>query len=167
MKNILLTGMSGTGKSTVIHTLAAQGYKAIDADYEGFSKWVPVTDDADIAGQPVEANRDWVWDEDRMEALLSAEGPDLLFIGGCSPNMGKFMHYFDHVILLSAPTAVISERLLARTNNPYGKTADELTRVLELVETVEPLLRKAADYEINTNTELEKVIAQVLQIALS
>ena len=32
MKRVLLTGMSGTGKSTVINELAARGYKAVDID---------------------------------------------------------------------------------------------------------------------------------------
>lgn len=32
MKRVLLTGMSGTGKSSVIEALAALGYKAVDTD---------------------------------------------------------------------------------------------------------------------------------------
>lgn len=37
MKRVLLTGMSGTGKSTVIRELAARGYRAIDAGDAGWS----------------------------------------------------------------------------------------------------------------------------------
>jgi energy-coupling factor transporter ATP-binding protein EcfA2 len=37
MKRILLTGMSGTGKSSVIRELAGLGYKAIDADSDEWS----------------------------------------------------------------------------------------------------------------------------------
>ena len=40
MKRVLLTGMSGIGKSTVIAALAARGYKAIDADADEWSHWV-------------------------------------------------------------------------------------------------------------------------------
>jgi hypothetical protein len=40
MKRILLTGMSGTGKSSVIHALADLGYKAIDTD-EGWCEQLP------------------------------------------------------------------------------------------------------------------------------
>ena len=34
MSNILLTGMSGTGKTAVIRALAVRGYRAIDTDEE-------------------------------------------------------------------------------------------------------------------------------------
>lgn len=58
MKRILLTGMSGTGKSTVISELAARGYKAVDADSDEFSQWVEVESAAGAEVTPVEGNRD-------------------------------------------------------------------------------------------------------------
>ncbi len=164
MKRILLTGMSGTGKSTVIRELAARGYIAVDADTDEFSEWVECTDDGEY-GAPVEAGRDWMWREDRVQALLSTEGADILFVSGCAANMGKFVPQFDVVILLSAPADVIVERLATRTNNPYGKRPGEIARVLELVETVEPLLRRIAGREIDTSARLEDVVATVLRLA--
>jgi dephospho-CoA kinase len=167
VKRILLTGMSGTGKSTIIDELATRGYKAVDADCDEFSQWVEFTDDSDPFGSPVEVNRDWVWREDRIQNLLSTEDTDVLFLSGCAANMPKFLPQFDHVILLSAPAVVIVERLCARTNNPYGKRPDEIARVLDLVERVEPLLRRAADHEIDTSAPLEDVVASVLRLVQS
>ena len=162
MKRILLTGMSGTGKSTVIGALAARGYKAVDADSDVFSAWVEVSDDAEVPGSPVEPDRDWVWHEDRMQDLLDTEDADVLFVSGCAPNMGKFLHQFDHVVLLRAPVDVIVARLGTRTNNPYGKHPDEVARVLQLLQTVEPLLRRAAGHEIDTSASLDEVVATLL-----
>ncbi len=164
MKRILLTGMSGTGKSTVIRELAARGYKAVDVDCNEFSEWVEVTPDSVTGGSPVEVDRDWVWREDRIQNLLSTEDTDVLFLSGCAQNMGKFIRQFDHVVLLSAPAEVIVERLATRTNNPYGKHPDEVARVLGLVEHIEPLLRRAADHEIDTRAGLEEVVATVLRL---
>lgn len=165
MKRILLTGMSGTGKSTVISELAARGYKAVDADCDEFSQWVQVNGEADVSVPPVEAGRDWVWREDRIQDLLSTEDTDVLFLSGCAENMPKFFPQFDSIVLLSAPADIIVERLRTRTSNQYGKHPDEIVRVLDLVESVEPLLRRAAGHEIDTSVSLEKVVATVLRLA--
>ncbi|CAN5789358.1 hypothetical protein BH23CHL2_BH23CHL2_23670 [soil metagenome] len=108
--------------------------------------------------------QDWVWREDRIQELLSTEDADILFFAGTSPNQGKFYPQFDQVILLSAPAEVIVERLTRRTNNPFGKRPGELDRTLKLLDSVEPLLRKGADYEVDASAPLDEVIAEVLRI---
>ena len=167
MKRILLTGMSGTGKSTVVDALAARGHKAVDADSDEYSEWVEILDDSGTPGSPVEPDRDWVWREDRIHELLSTDDADVLFLSGCAANMGKFLPQFDYIVLLSAPANVIVERLRTRTNNPYGKRPDEVARVLDLVETVEPLLRNVAGHEIDTSACLDDVVATVLRLVQS
>jgi shikimate kinase len=159
--------MSGTGKSTLIGQLATRGYKALDADSDEYSEWAEVSGDSDMPGSPVEPDRDWVWREDRIQELLSTEDGDVLFLSGCAPNMGKFLPQFDHVVLLSAPADVIVERLSTRTNNSYGKHPEQVARVLSLLETVEPLLRRSAGHEIDTSAPLDDVVAAVLRLAQS
>ena len=56
------------------------------------------------------------------------------------------------------------ERLQTRTNNEYGKSPLELSRFLEDVETVEPLLRRAADHEVRTTAPLDDVVATILRL---
>ncbi len=167
MKRILLTGMSGTGKSTVIGNLAARGYKAVDADCDEFSQWVEVEGSADAEVTPVDGNRDWVWREDRIQDLLSSEDADVLFVSGCAENMPKFYPQFDLIVLLSAPISVVEQRLHTRTTNQYGKRPHEVARVLSLVASVEPLLRRAAKYEIDTSAPLEEVVATLLRLVQS
>lgn len=115
MKRVLITGMSGTGKSTLIGELAARGYKAVDTDSDEWSEWVNIVGDSP-AGRIAEP--DWIWREDRIQRLLSTEDADVLFVSGCKSNQPKFYGQFDHIVLLSAPAGVIIERLATRTNNP-------------------------------------------------
>lgn len=168
MKRILLTGMSGTGKSTLVRELTARGYQAIDTDYDGWSHWVDVRTGRPTSppapGEHGWEERDWVWREERMQRLLSTEDADVLFVAGTSVNQGKFHAQFDHIILLSAPADVILERLASRTNNPYGTTPRSRARVLEHLETVEPRLRKAATHEIDSAAPLEEIVERILQI---
>jgi hypothetical protein len=87
---------------------------------------------------------------------------------GCASdveNQGLFYDRFDHVVLLSAPLDVLRDRLRARTNNPYGKTPEQLAEVMRYVETVEPLLRAGATLELDAErpvSELSDVIERLL-----
>jgi len=161
VKRVLLTGMSGTGKSSVIAEMATRGYKAVDTDYGGLSELVSVSLDEPTGLDP---GQDWVWREDRIQALLSATDAEVLFLSGCSPNQGTFYPQFDHVVLLTAPAHVIVERLATRTTNPYGKRPEEVARVLEMLRTVEPLLRRGAGHVVETSGPLDQVVAEVLRL---
>lgn len=167
MKRILITGISGVGKSTVTEALAARGVKAVDADSPAYSEWVAVSDEADQYGPPVEPGRDWAWRDDRIEALLATEDAPAVVISGTSPTMGRFISRFDHIVLLSAPVAVIAERLRTRTTNDYGKLPGEAARVLAQKESIEPLLRRIATHEIDTQAPLNEVVATILNLLAS
>ena len=149
VKRVLLTGMSGTGKSSVIEALAARGYKAVDTDHG----WC----------EPLPDGRQQ-WREDAIERLLATEDADVLFVAGCEENQVRFHPQFDVIILLSAPADVLAERLVSRTGNPYGKRPGEFRRVFDDLRVVEPLLRKAADHEIRTTMPLSDVVTAVLRM---
>lgn len=105
------------------------------------------------------------WREDAIGRLLNAEDADVLFVAGCEENQVRFHPRFDLIILLSAPGEVLAERLASRTTNSFGRAPGELDRVLEDLQAVEPLLRKAATYEVRTTVPLGNVVAEVLRLA--
>jgi shikimate kinase len=159
---VLITGMSGTGKSAVIQELAARGYRAFDLDTPEWSEWV----DADPSDLLTPAKgKDWIWREDRVRALLSEPAPGVLFVSGCAENMDRLFPLIDLVILLSAPTATIMERLEARSSSGFGHTAEQRAKVARLVSTIEPLLRESADYEIDTNKPIHAAVDEILRLS--
>lgn len=106
VKRVLLTGMPGTGKSSVAQDLAARGFKAAGID-AGWSEPLPG------GGQR--------WREDAIATLLASEDTDVLFVADCEQNQARFHARFDHIVLPSALREALLERLTARTGNPHGK----------------------------------------------
>jgi shikimate kinase len=149
VQRILITGMSGTGKSTILGELAARGQTTVDTDYGGWTERV---------------GNEWLWREDRIATLLSTDDAGVLFVSGTVRNQSKFYGRFDHVVLLSAPAAVMSDRLRSRVNNPYGKHPQELAEILDFKQTVEPALRRAADLEIDTTAPVDEVVRRILRL---
>lgn len=160
MMRILITGMSGTGKSTVVAELAARGARAIDLDGDAWSEWVPVD------GNPTGAKpgHDWVWKEAAVTRLLAEEEGEALYVSGCAPNMRAFLPRFEHVVLLSASAEVLLERIASRTNNAYGKAPAEAARVLANLREIEPKLRSAATCEIDAALPVDAVVKRLLAL---
>lgn len=132
---VLLTGMSGTGKSTLVRELRQRGHWAHDADDDGFAE--------------PRADGRWGWRVDRVADLLARADDGLLFFAGCSEEQADLP--FDYRGLLTAPEALLVERLRTRTTNQYGRSGAELAQVLADLAEIEPLLRRSADLVLTTS----------------
>lgn len=155
MAKVLITGMSGTGKSTALRGLAARGHRAVDTDTDAWSEWATLPD----------GSADWIWREDAVRDLLTAHREGHLFVAGCKTNQGRLYPLFDQVVLLSAPAAVILARIAARTDNPYGQRPEERTEILATLASVEPLLRATASAEIDATLPVERVVLRLEELA--
>ena len=155
MTKVLITGMSGTGKSAALAELERRGHRVVDTDYGGWTEGEPSAD-PDI---------ELLWREDRMNALLSEHRDGTLFVSGCVNNQGRFYPQFDAVVLLSAPADVMLGRIDVRESNAFGKTDEQREMILHHVATVEPLLRAGATAEIDTQVPLDEVVDELERIA--
>lgn len=155
MPTVLVTGMSGTGKSTVLQVLAGRGFRVVDTDTDEWSRWVTLAD----------GSHDWVWREDAILKLLDEHHGGTLFVAGCKTNQGEFYPRFDHVVLLSAPVEVLLARIAARNDNPYGKAPGERDLIVQHLAEVEPRLRATSTIEIDASAPIASVVAQLEDLA--
>lgn len=161
MKRVLITGMSGTGKSAAILELAARGHAAYDLDTPEWSHWVDATPDDALTPQD---GKDWVWQVDKVRMLLSQQREGMLYVSGCAENMTELFPLIDTVILLSVPIDTMMRRVSVRTPGGYGHIEEERRKIAELVETIEPLLRESADHEIDSSGPVEATVDRILQL---
>ena len=150
---VLVTGMSGSGKSTVLAELKRRGHRVIDTDDPG---WIVETHTA--------SGPEPLWDLDQIKALIDGHRTGWLFIAGCVANQGAVYDRFDAVVLLRAPVDVILERVADRAN-PFGSTAEDRTKIAKDLAAFEPLLRAGADREIVTTAPVAEVVAALEQVA--
>jgi len=149
---VLVTGMSGTGKSSALAELRLRGFETVDTDEPGWTEW---SDEED----------GYVWRGDRISELLARDRESPLVVSGTVSNQGRFYREFDAVVLLSAPAEVLLDRLAARTTNDYGKSAEERDLILEHVAEIEPLLRATCTHELDASRPLAEVVDDLARIA--
>ena len=129
MPRVLITGMSGTGKTTLLDELRRRGRRCVDTDYE---EWTAP---------------DGRWDEARMDRLLASEHH--VIVAGTVDNQGRFYDRFEYVVLLSAPLDVLLARVSGRASNPYGTRPADRVEIEHYLRTVEPQLRRGATVELD------------------
>jgi len=148
---ILLTGMSGTGKSSALAELQLLGFQVVDTDEPGWSEWSDVEEG-------------YVWREDRIRKLLQREDGPPLYVSGTVSNQGRFYDRFDAVVLLSAPAEVLLGRIDKRSTNSYGKTPDQRELILRHLREVEPMLRRTCTHEIDASQPLADVVRMLVDL---
>jgi dephospho-CoA kinase len=153
---VLVTGMSGTGKSAALAELARRGHRAVDTDYGGYAQQVLSSEGG---------GWEQLWREDRIAELLDRHDEGVLFLSGCVANQSTFYPRFDAVVLLSAPAEVILERVATRNTNTFGSSERERRRILHDLATYEPRLRARATAEIDTRASLDEVVDALESIA--
>jgi AAA domain len=160
ISRVLLTGMSGTGKSSALGELGRRGYRVVDTGDPGCREYREYVESSDALHRG-----EWLWVEERITGLLDSDDGRSLFVEGCARNQSKFYERFNAVVLLSAPADVILDRVARRTTNNYGKTPLERAMILDDLARVEPLLREGCTHELDASRPLAEVVADLTAIA--
>jgi len=145
IRNYLIEGVSGTGKTSVATELERRGYHVIHGDRHLAYQGDPQTGaPLDASVQPEDGDlafghRHHLWDIGKVRALVADRCHALSFFCGGSRNFDQFIALFDGVFVLHVDAETLKARLAARPGDEFGGKPAERDFVLHLHATGEDI----------------------------
>ncbi|MBN8951353.1 MULTISPECIES: AAA family ATPase [unclassified Rhizobium] len=167
IRNYLIEGVSGAGKTSVATELQQRGYHVIHGDRELAYKGDPET------GEPLDAfareqrsqdvafgHKHHLWNVDKVKSLAADRSHPASFFCGGSRNFHRFIHLFDAVFVLDVDVGTLKRRLADRPEDEFGGKAAEREVILELHATQADIPRNAI--AIDATAPLARVVDDIL-----
>ncbi len=129
VRNFLVEGVSGTGKTSVCLELRRRGHHAVNGDTDLAYQGDPVTGEP-TSSEPVHEHH--VWRVDDVRALAADRSHRLTFFCGGSRNFPRFIDVFDEVFVLTVDAETLVSRLAARGADEFGGTRQQRELVLRV-----------------------------------
>jgi UDP:flavonoid glycosyltransferase YjiC (YdhE family) len=128
VRNYLVEGVSGAGKTAVADELTRRGFRAVHGDRELAYQGDPVT------GAPTDTadHEHHLWDVEQVRALVADTSEPVTFFCGGSRNVGSLVDLFDGVFVLEVDRETLVRRLEARPAGEWGSAPAERAQVLRL-----------------------------------
>lgn len=133
LRNYLVDGVSGTGKTSVAEELERRGYAVVHGDRTLAYQGDPVTG-APIGGRlsDAAAHRLWIWPVDTVRSLVADQHDAVTFFCGGARNYASFVDLFDGVFVLDVDTDTLNRRLDRRPADEFGRSPEQRAIVLRL-----------------------------------
>ena len=163
VRNYLIEGGSGTGKTTVANELQRRGFHVIHGDRELAYHGDPET------GEPTDPDplKPRMWNVDLVEAVVSDQVAAVTFFCGGSGNVAKYIDLFDGVFILEvADLAEVMRRIderVAVDPDDWGGRPEERDIIARLHRTKEQIPQ--AGTVIDASASVECVVDEILRVA--
>lgn len=159
VRNYLVEGVSGTGKTSVCHELSRRGYQAVHGDRALAYQGDPETGEAlDTA-----RHEHHIWDVGRVRALAADQREPVTFFCGGSRNFSKFIDLFDEVFVLDVDLETLHQRLDQRPHDEWGSKPSERQLIVHLHQTKADIPRTGR--LIDATRPLADVVDEILHLA--
>lgn len=164
MGKYLITGRQGSGKTTLIKMLQAQGYTAYNTDDISESTKLQDKKTGEVIEWP-EGPVDWSkyawnWQPKVIQNLLSSA--DDVFIGAIVANQTDFYEQFDRVFVLTVNEQNIRKRLNAHEHKSHHLPG-EIDRIVAAHERGQQKLLKLNAEEMDANRAAEEILEDIFQ----
>ena len=156
VRNYLVEGVSGTGKTSVCRELNRRGFRAVDGDrelaYQGDPETGQATDTA--------AHQHHIWDVARVRALVADHQEPVTFFCGGSRNFSKFIDLFDEVFVLDIDLETVRPAARPAPADEWGSKPSERDLIVRLHRTGE---HPGAGVVIDATRPLADVVGEILR----
>lgn len=159
VRNYLIEGLSGSGKTSVCSELQRRGYHSIHGDRELAYQGDPRT------GEPLSglSHEHHIWDVNKVRALIADKShPASYFCGGCR-NFMYFIDLFDGVFILEVDLETLNRRLSERSEYEWGGRPSDRTFIARLHATREDIPK--AGISIDATAPIGRVVDDILRHA--
>lgn len=171
-KSILVTGVSGAGKSALSKKLNEMGYKAYDIDdHPGLFMLIdkktgkPVADQEHNDTAEKAAGMDWICDKEKLVSIIADEPDEITFYCGAASNVNDLLSLFDMVILLKIGTDTMRHRLNTRTENDAARHPDVQDWILTWKDEWEEGMQERGAVAVDAHKSLDEVAEEVIRLA--
>lgn len=172
VRNYLVEGVSGTGKTAVGEELQRRGYHVIHGDRElvyrkHLDTGEPLMEPAYLSKRERVYwwNKHHFWNVDRVKSITSDSSTPITFFCGASRNLSDFIALFDKIFILEVDDINelfrrMDERV-ARDPTDFGGKPEEKDVVAQLHETKEDIPKSGI--VIDASAPLEHVVNQIIE----
>jgi len=169
-----VTGVSGSGKSTVLAELKRRGFEAYGTDEDDLAGFYHLetgkkTSPNLTAKERTEKWRkyhEWKVPTEKVEALRLNAHSKPIFLCGVVANDADFWSKFAQVFCLYLPSEETKHRIENRTNNDFGKNAHELASILEWASYSKTQYKKLGAVLIDATLPVKKVTDEIIDHVL-
>ncbi|WP_087000531.1 AAA family ATPase [Rhizobium sullae] len=167
VKNYLIEGLSGTGKTSVATELQRRGHHVIHGDRELAYQGDPET------GKPLDGSADGqcildvafghkhhLWNVDKVKSLVADRSHPISFFCGGSRNFRRFIDLFDGVFVLNVDLDTLNSRLASRPEDEFGGKPAEREVIVRRHTTQEDTPKNAMS--IDATAPLASVVNDIL-----
>ena len=169
MPLFLITGLPGSGKSTVCVGLKARGYESYDGDEDRLAKWYDNETGLAVEVGIEECTPEFLRTHSRdisretVKRLAAEAGDKPVFLCGDPENEEELRDLFTEIFALVADDKTLKRRIAMRTNNEWGKRPHELAYSLALREKSYDNYRKFGYVTLDSTQPPESIINQILE----
>ena len=168
-RSILITGVAGSGKTTISNKLKEMGYTAYDIDrVKGLCRMVHKETGATLEKQDNDnleevVKGDWICDADELKKLIANTPDKIAFYCGVNSNMEELIPLFDKLIMLKANEEATRERLTNRTSNDFGRTAEVQDWIMTWKDWWEKEMIEKGAVVIDSNRPLDGIVKEIIE----